>query len=265
MEKDAFFIRDGAGFLANPVSRGPWNPQSLHGRVIIGLLAFAIEERHGDAAYTPARLTVDMYRLPDFSPLTVETRAVRDGYRIKVIEAELFSGGASVGRAVAQLLRRTEEPPGRVWTRPDWDAPAPDQLTAPAADLALGGMWAMRAVEGRMGAVGPRRTWMSEVRELVAGAPLTPWMRAALACDFASPFANAGEAGLAYINTDVTLYLSRPPAGEWIGFEVADHQSSQGVAIGECWLYDTLGPIGSASVCALAQKRAMGPGAPAPG
>ncbi|MDR3513937.1 MAG: thioesterase family protein [Caulobacteraceae bacterium] len=263
MDNQAFFTRDGAGFLANPVSRGPWNPQSLHGRVVIGLLAFAIEERCGDPAYTPARLTVDMYRLPDFSPLSVETRLVRDGHRIKVVDAELFSAGVSVGRATSQLLRRTEQPPGRVWSPPDWDAPKPWDIAPPSdARVALGGMWAVRPIVGAMGTLGPRRMWMAEVRELVEGSPLTPWVRAALASDFASPFANAGDAGLAYINTDVTLYMHRPPQDEWIGFEVVNHQSADGVAIGECWLYDVNGPVGAASVCALAQKRAMGPGAP---
>jgi hypothetical protein len=40
---------------------------------------------------------------------------------------------------------------------------------------------------------------------------------------------------------------------------VVNHQARDGVAIAECWLYDEEGPIGSASVAALAQKRAMGP------
>ncbi len=259
MDNQPFFIRDGAGFSATPICRGPWNPQSLHGRVIIGLLAFAIEQRCGDAAYMPARLTVDMYRLPDFSPLTVETRMVRDGHRIKVIDAEVFSGGVSAGRATSQLLRRTENPPGRIWSPPNWDAPGPAEVALPPEDqrLVMGGMWEMRPIEGAMGSLGARRCWMAEVRELVEGAPLTPFTRAALAADFASPFANAGEEGLAYINTDVTLYLHREPRQAWIGFEVVNHQATDGVAIGECWLYDVDGPIGSASVCALVQGRAM--------
>jgi hypothetical protein len=258
MDSQPFFTRDGAVFNAMPISRGPWNPQSLHGRVIIGLLAHAIEQCCGDGAYMPARLTVDMYRLPDFSPLTVETRVVRDGYRIKVIDAEVFSGGVSAGRATSQLLRRTENPPGRIWTPPDWDAPSPDEaLALSEPQMVLDGMWEMRPIVGAMGALGPRRTWMAEVRELIGGAPLTPFVRAALASDFASPFANAGEDGLAYINSDVTLYLHRQPKDRWLGFEVVNHGATDGVGVGECWLYDVEGPIGAVTVCALAQRQAM--------
>ena len=42
-----------------------------------------------------------------------------------------------------------------------------------------------------------------------------------------------------------------------MGLEVCDHGATDGVAIGECWLYDAQGPIGSATVAALAQQRRM--------
>jgi hypothetical protein len=118
-------------------------------------------------------------------------------------------------------------------------------------------MWEIRPITGAMGTRGPRRLWMREVRELVSGVRLTPFVRAALASDFASPFANAGDKGLGYINSDATLYLHREMEGEWIGMEVVNHQATDGVAIGECFIYDIKGPIGTASVAALAQRRSM--------
>ena len=57
-----FFARRGDSYIPNPVSNGPWDPNSMHGRVVIGLLAHAIEERHGSDQFVPARLTVDMIR-----------------------------------------------------------------------------------------------------------------------------------------------------------------------------------------------------------
>ena len=259
MSKEPFFTRDGAAFIPGKVSAGPWDPNSLHGRVVIGLLGAEIEAAHGGPDFVPARLTVDMYRLPDLSPVTVTTRVVREGRRIKVIDAEFFSAGTSMARATCQLLRRTEAPEGTVWTAPNWDAPAPDALPPPTDPRSgLNGMWELRPITGAMGTLGRRRLWMREVRELVGGTPLTPFARASLAADFASPFANAGDQGLRYINSDATLYLHREPAGEWIGFEVANHQATAGVAIGECWVYDVQGPVGIATVAALAQQRRLG-------
>jgi hypothetical protein len=256
MPNTPFFTVDRDRFVPTDASRGPWDPKSLHGRVIVGLLGAEIERLYGGPEFIPARLTVDMYRLPDLSAAEVVTRVVRDGYRIKVIDAEFISGGISAGRATCQLLRRTEAPEGTVWTPPAWDVPKPEQIPAPDPSRhALGGMWATRPIAGGFGTVGQKRTWMSEVRELVDGRPLTPFVRVAVAADFTSPFANAGDQGLKYINSDVTLYLQRELVGEWVGFEVVNHGATDGVAIGECFLYDVQGPIGSASCCALAQKR----------
>jgi hypothetical protein len=258
MANSPFFTIDGDHYVPTTAGRGPWNANSLHGRVIIGLLGHEIERLHGDPDFVPARLTVDMYRLPDLSPVAVTTRVVREGRRIKVVDAEFVSGGVSAGRATCQLLRRTERPDGTVWKPPSWKVAMPEDIPPPEPrNTPMGGMWAMRPISGGFGTVGQKRAWMSEVRELVEGRPLTPFVRVAVAADFASPFANAGDAGLKYINSDVTVYLHREPVGEWIGFEVVNHGDTDGVAIGECLLYDVDGPIGSAACCALAQARSV--------
>jgi acyl-Coa thioesterase superfamily protein/acyl-CoA thioesterase superfamily protein len=254
-----FFTSDRDVFLPTPASNGPWDPKSMHGRVVVGLLAHVIEQRHGGAEFVPARLTVDMFRLPNIlTPVEIRTKQIRDGLRIRVIEADFISGGVAMARASCQLLRKTESPQGQVWSPPNWDVPAPSEIAAPTDPrLGMNGKWTTRPIVGAMGTVGPRRLWMSEVRDLVEGAPLTPFVRVAVAADFASPFANAGDHGLGYINSDVTLYLHRLPVTPWIGFEVVNHHAADGIAIGECWLYDETGPIGTSTVAALAQRKPM--------
>lgn len=256
MTNEPFFIIDGTHYVPTPSARGPWNPNSLHGRVIAGLLGAEIERLHGSADFVPARLTVDMYRLPDLSAVEVTTRVVRQGNRIKVVDAEFVSGGISAGRATCQLLKRTVNPAGNVWKPPSWRVPAPGDIAPPTDGRSgMGGMWATRRIAGDFGAVGEKRIWISEVRELIEGRALTPFVRVAVSADFVSPFANAGDAGLEFINSDVTLYLHREPSTEWIGYEVINHGATDGVAIGECFLYDEIGPIGSATCAALAQRR----------
>ena len=260
MTNQPFFTHDPVhdAYIPTPASNGPWDPKSLHGRVIIGLLAFVIEQRHGSDDFVPARLTVDMFRLPGFAPIEIKSRVVRDGLRIRVVETEFFSGGVSMARASCQLLRKTENAQGTVWTTPNWDVPAPADIAAPTDPrLGMNGKWTTRPIAGRMGSLGQRRLWMSEVRELVEGMPLTPFARVALAADFASPFANAGEKGLGFINSDVTLYLHRLPVTNWIGFDVVNHHATEGICIGECWLYDEQGAIGTSTVAALAQRKPM--------
>jgi len=75
-----FFNLDRDAFIPTPVSNGPWDPKSMHGRVVIGLLAHVIEQRHAGEEFVPARLTVDMFRLPNvMMPVEVKTKQIRDG------------------------------------------------------------------------------------------------------------------------------------------------------------------------------------------
>ncbi|MBX3485401.1 thioesterase family protein [Phenylobacterium sp.] len=255
MANEPFFRKEGDLFLPTRAGIGPWTADSLHGRLIIGLLGAEIERQYRTPEYMPARLTVDMYRLPDLSPVEVVTRVVKDGYRIKVVDAEFISGGQSAGRATCQLLRRTGNALGKVWAPDNWDAPKPADMPPPE-QRPMGGMWDMRRIAGDFGVPGhPRRVWMAEVRDLVEGEPFTPFARVATAADFVSPFANSGDQGLGYINSDVTIYLHREPVTDWVGFDVTGHGATDGVAIGECRLYDEQGVIGAASCTALAQKR----------
>jgi acyl-CoA thioesterase len=139
-------------------------------------------------------------------------------------------------------------------------------------------MWETRPITGSafprsgpgLGAIQQKRAWIRETRLLVAGEPLTPFVRAAVAADYTNPFANSGNRGLNFVNADITLYLHRLPATAWIGFEVASHHSDAGVCVGECTLYDEQGAIGKSIVCGVANQRVPGawggPGArPAPG
>jgi hypothetical protein len=162
------------------------------------------------------------------------------------------------------LLRRTQQPPAPVWSRPAWNAPPPEQVPPPEQPFTE--KWEMRPIlptgvshGHHLRAPGPRRTWLREVRPLVAGEAHTPFSRIAAGIDYTSPTSNASETSLDFINSDVTLYLHRLPAGEWIGYEVTDHQSAEGVAIGHCVLHDIHGPVGFSSCAGLAQKRKQRP------
>ncbi|MBD3648762.1 MAG: thioesterase family protein [Pseudomonadales bacterium] len=255
---DAYFSREDGRYHPNPPCRGPWDPKSLSGSVIVSLLAFQIEQQIDTDEYMPARLTVDMYRLPGFSPIEIRTSLVRDGYRIKVIDAEFIADDMSMARASCQLLRKTANAETKVWSPEPWDVPMPEDIPEPEHAF-TDAMKQRRVISGEMGTYGQKRMWMRDLRNLVDDVPLSSWMRAALVADLTNPWANSGQGGLGYINSDVTLYLHRLPLAEWVGTEVVNHHATDGVAIGECWLYDRKGAIGTSSVTSLAQqKRAPG-------
>lgn len=230
----------------------------MHGRLLAGLLAHTVEREYGNAEFHFTRMTIDLFRQPPLAPMSIETRVARDGNRIKVAEGSITSEGVEVARGNIIMLKKAEQPEGNVWTPPNWDVPPPDAVEAPQG---FGGprgigMWEQRSISrAGFNAVEQKRTWIREAHALVAGEPLTPFVRAAVAADYTNPFANSGDRGLNFVNADITLYLHRLPETDWIGFEVASHQSEDGVAVGECTLYDVRGPIGKSLVCGVANQR----------
>ena len=261
MTAEPFFTLDGGRFAPTDQSRGPWDRNSLHGRVVVGLLAREFEQQHGDDAFQFARLTTDLFRMPRFAPLEVATSVVREGNRIRVVDGVVTSEGREIAQGRVVMLRRAEQPEGEIWGPPPWDVPAPDAIDPPAARGDREPMWETRPIDGDFGSPGQRRAWLREARTLIEGEALTPFQRVAFAADFTNPFANSGPDGLNFVNADVTLYLHRLPVTEWVGFEVNGHHSAEGIAVAECTLYDEQGNIGRSAVTAVANRRTPPSGA----
>jgi hypothetical protein len=251
MQAEPFFHLDGERFIPTAQASGTWAQGSLHGRAVVGVVGLALERRHGDPAFLPTRLTVDLYRMPPAAPFEIRTRVLREGRSLRLVEGELVAEGKSHVHATLLFLRAGEPPAREVWSRPPWDAPPPSELPDAGTDWTLSGRWLIKPISG-FRTPGPRRAWTRETRELVGGIPHTPFSRVAAAADLASPFAHSHrEGGLDYINTDMTLYCHRPMVGEWVGFETADHGATAGVAAGACFLHDETGPIGFGACAAL--------------
>ncbi|WP_433508913.1 thioesterase family protein [Nonomuraea sp. CA-143628] len=245
----AFFTRKTGEFVPAPHARSPWSPDMLHGRLLGGLAAMAVEQEYGEADLRFARLTVDLFRNSPMLPVTVETELVRDGRRIRVADVTIRTDQGVIGRASAVLLRRSEQPDGERNDTPAWDEPPP------AGPPVTGGEWEPPFDLWRLtdwSEPGPNRVWLRETHPLVDDEPVTPFTRVALAADFASPLSTGGTGGVHFINADYTITLGRVPEGELVGVEATGHLSDGGVATGQCTLHDAAGPIGFCLVTAVA-------------
>ena len=261
-------------------ARGPWDPNSLHGRVISGLIAYEVETNYCDASelenFQVTRITVDMFRPPPMSPLFAGGEVIRSGRRIKVIDVHISTdfpgrGITEIARVRVVMLRRSENPPGAIWSPPPWDLKPPNEEHPPHIDTSSDSeshlpMW--QTVEDRQNSEGEysgsmdsselpirKLAWIRETHNFISGEPASPLVCVAQVAAVANPFANSGTKGLNYINADVSLYLQRNPVGSWIGTEAFYHDAYDGVSVGTIALYDRLGRIGTSTVCGLAQTR----------
>lgn len=253
----AYFGRDGGVLLPDPAVEGPWG-HSISGHVIGGILARAVEESGAQDGLQPARLTVDLLRPTAVEPLEVRTTLQREGRRIRLVDAELVQDDVVTARASAVFLRRAEQPTGDVWSAPVTMPPLPPDPGPLPPDLPMfvWGYGGDGMSSGAMGfaewhAGGPKYAWVRQVRPLVAGETLSPFVEVAMAGDATSALTHWGTGGLRFINADYTLTLTRLPRGAHIGLAALVHTSHHGIASGVAAVFDEHGPIGNAMAAAL--------------
>ena len=255
MTDKAFFRREGETFVPLPPARGFWSDDSIHGSAVTGLIASEIERRHGTTGMIPARFNADLHRMARLRPVTVETRVIRDSTRLRLVEASLLCEGEELARAQCQFLRPAEHPAGRVWPGvPGWSVPAPETLPPDTEPFRMG-LAEWRLISGDFGTYGPRQMWLRQFATVIAGEPMSPFVRVAVMADFSSPWLHSADTGIVFINTDVVVQLHRLPEDEWVGLEAMVHDGSQGIAVGACRLYDQAGSIGFVNVTGLANTR----------
>src|SRR5690606_24996561 len=114
----------------------------------------------------------------------VGTRIARDGKRMQMLEADLVADGAVMVRAYASRLR-LDESPSRGRIDPAMGAEGLEPRETPGR--AVESLFDLRPIPGRgWEEPGPGAAWMRSVAEVVAGEPASPFVTAAMACDFGS-------------------------------------------------------------------------------
>ncbi|MDT7755638.1 MAG: hypothetical protein QOH27_1536 [Mycobacterium sp.] len=257
-----YFEPDGVRFVPRRMAKGGWG-ESVSGHAIGGLLGWAVERMVDDHDMLPARLTVDLPRPTALEPIELHTRVLRDGKRLRLVEATLVQDGNAVARATALFLRRCEQPAGEVWTEQVSMPPVPsDDEVAKAALFVRTYGWGapvQNPEAGWAGETGAKFAWLNLAVPVVDHEPLTPFVRAAMAGDVTASLCNWGTAGLQFINADYTVTLGRLPKGSALGMASHSHYSSAGVATGSATLFDRRGAVGSCVSVALAHSGFLAP------
>jgi hypothetical protein len=267
---DSVFIADGEQFTPTEHARGPWDPRALHGGAPAALLTSAFERMEPGAELQIARLGFEFLRPIPMAPLTVSTRMVRGGRRVQELAGELWAGEDLVCRAsalrvqaVPSDLPATGSPPAQA-SSPEERGPLPPPESGRQVRFALNGSeeasFAATAMEMRWlsepRALGPGRVWMRLGYPLLPGEPLTPLTRLAATADFGNGVSAALPFdGFLFINADLSIYLYRPPLGEWIGLDARTLLHPGGTGIAESVVHDRGGPVGRSFQTLVVQPR----------
>lgn len=258
MSVDAIFVHDGDGFHATDLALGPWAPDMLHGGVPAALLVHAFCEA-APAGLRLARVTYEFVRPVPQGPLTTDVSVVRPGRRVTLLDAALRDGdGTEVTRARALLMA-----PSQVGDAGSGPPPFPGPSEGEPSDWALRTtrMFAsegmeIRFIEGHFREPGPATAWFRLRYPLIAGVETAPLELLAAAGDFGNGIASVlSWDEHMFINPDLTLYIEREPAGEWVALQSETRVAAGSVAVCESALWDEQGRVGRAVQALVVSRR----------
>jgi hypothetical protein len=255
---ESVFTREGDLYTPTPLAGSPWDAGAQHGGAPAALLAAIVEAVPSDIPMEVVRFSIKLLKPVPMRPLRAAARLASAGRRVQVVECTLFDGEREVVRGDALRVRRAEVP---LRGHNEGQAPpSPEEGTDPQMGERFGvGFWDamdMRVTDGSVAAAGPATVWFRLRVPIIAGEPNSPLMRVAAAADFGNGMSALGSfADYLFINPDLSVYLHRPPAGEWVCLEAVTHAAGRGLGYAESALYDRDGRIGRALQSLLMDER----------
>jgi hypothetical protein len=256
----SFFTRAGDDLVPTPLACSMWSDDQMHGVAVSGALARAAEAcvaGTGRDDLRPARFVVDLFRPARMVACTFSAEVVREGSRICLVDVTLTQEGQRVARASATFLKPSASAPGLVWQPEDHPEPPPLDVAPVTTEPRVpffhsSAGWSQNFTEHQN--ADRKASWNSAI-PVLPDERLTGFQAVAATADGGSMVTNWGTNGVEYINTDITLTLSREPVGTEIGLLATDRTERDGIAVGTAAVFDREGPLGTVMVASLANAR----------
>jgi hypothetical protein len=244
----AFYLPTGDAdrFLATDASGGPWDAALQHGGPPSALLARAAERAPGRWPFTVVRMAVEILGPVPVGEVQVASHVARSGRSVELIEAELSAGGRVAVRARAWRVRRADlelpaalEPPTEVPPMPERASAGPGWPGGFIDSLEL------RFAVGSWTEPGAATAWARQLVPLIDGEEPSALERLMVLADCGNGMSNALPIDKwLFINPELTVHLSRYPAGEWLGIEASTTADRHGFGVATSTLYDAHGRVG---------------------
>ncbi len=265
----SLFIAEGDLVLPTEMSRGPWDPRSLHGGPVAALFADVLERLPADGVeWFVARLSIELERPVPLAPLRVAAEITRPGRKVSIVDLTIHLAETATLLARARALR-IRQADVALPTHPE----VADLLAVPPAPPGPGAgvvgevttttyvafhsdATEHRYVERSPLQIGPVVDWIRLRVPIFPDRPVTPLQRVAAAADFANGISHVldFETHL-FINPDLTIHLFRPLAGEWVGMNSTTLHGTAGIGLSDTSLYATDGLVGHSNQSLLLDLR----------
>ena len=239
---EVMYRQDGNLWVPGPHTLGPY-PGSQHGGPVAAVLTSRIEALAKELdAGVAMMVNVCQLRPAPLEPAEISTAIIRDGKRSTYLEGTIAFAGKPTARATAvfaKILDVKSLPAFQDDNLQPENLPAlglpfsmPDPSYGSALDIRIDGdiVWLRLKV--------PALENQTELVNLMTMADMSP------GASMISTNTNWRKQVLGFPTLDLTVHLTRPPVGEWVGIRAVTHWFSHGLGMTESALLDQRGPLG---------------------
>ena len=243
MSGEAFYEPLGGGrFRSTEHTAGPWDVRSQHAGPPAALLGRALEATDPREDTLLARVTFEILGPVPVAEVEVESRVLRPGRTVELLEAELRANGRPAMTARAWRLPGTEAPGAAPDAHPP--LPRPGEATAPPHDFGYGHAVELRFAAGGWFEPGPATAWTRLKVGVVPDEQPSPLQRVLAVADSGNGIsAVMSWDDWLFINPELTVHVVRPPVGEWVVLDAATTIAPGGAGLARSTLSDDTGPV----------------------
>jgi acyl-CoA thioesterase len=241
---------DGA-FEPTLATESPWSSDAQHGGPPTALLAHVMRTRLPAEGMRLARITNEFLGSIPRVPLTAEASVIRDGRRIRLVEASLLAEGRPVAVARAWQIATSGEggiPAEGLASEPAPPLPEamPQKYFSGFRQWGYGESVEWRWVRGTYDSAGEAVVWARPRIPLVAGEAMHPLDRVLVVADSANGVSSAlNPSEWLFIPPAITVTLHRYPAGDWVYLAATSTLAADGLGSTLGTLGDKDGQVGS--------------------
>jgi hypothetical protein len=259
---EAYYLPGPDGIFEPTVAtESPWDSDAQHGGPPTALLAHVLRTEQHVAGMRIARITNEFLGSIPRVPLTARASVIRDGRRIRLVEASLLAEGKQVAIARAWQIATSGEGGIPAEGLVSEAAPAlPDAMTqkyfSGYRKWGYGESIEWRWVRGSFNSAGEALVWARPRIPLVAGQPMHPLERVLVVADSANGVSSAlSPTEWLFIPPSITVTLHRYPEGDWVYLSAVSALAPDGLGSTLGTLGDASGPIGSVAQPLLVARR----------
>ena len=228
-------------------AQGAWNEHEQHMAPATGVLVHEMLNFQPRDDMRLARVSLEIHGLIHAGEFEINTRMIRPGRTIELIEAEMVTNGRT--SIVARAWRLATGDSSAVAGSEDARVPGPQECEPYDAVSQWPGGY-IRGVEMRAAAghrPGKGIVWLRNPFSLVDGVSSPDMVRLLGMVDTANgvaPRSDPGPNSWMFPNVDLQIHMYREPVGQWLVLQAQQSYGADGIGLTSAVLHDEQGPFG---------------------